>query len=1061
MHTHDKSDAVRNFKLPSQVRWLYMYFALGALGIAAISARLSFSQAITGDFSKAVTSNYEWVEREGLYSELIRLANACEVPVVKALDSNVTDTAAADLSESVRDFHKHLRIARKEAHLNVNQAERLPMLEELNKVSELLRVVESEGRQAIEDQSNGDSQSAIGHLAALNSSSEHAAQLMSGIFRTIRSSFGNRFEEQLREAETMRGYQVWFAFGVLGLVAGVSFYGHRLSNATHQSMQTMSEQAIALANNEARLRTILATAAEGIVTINAHGVIDSCNAATLELFRCDENEVVGRTLRSMVSHSAGPSQSATATSINGSNPVSLDELVGQRQELVAERPDGTNFVVDFAAAEVKIDEQRTITGILHDITDRKLFEAKLDQARHAAEAATRAKSQSLANMSHEIRTPMTAILGFADLLREPGHSEEERVRCTETIRRNADYLLSLLNDILDLSKIEAGGMSVEQIKCQPIQLVQDVVALKRQAAYEKGIELDVVFDSSVPATIEGDPVRIRQILLNLISNSIKFTNEGYVRLHVAVHDVKTNPNLHFKIVDTGIGMTEPQTARLFRPFTQADSSTTREFGGTGLGLSICKRLVEMMGGMINVTSVVDLGSTFTFYVPTGSLAEVQWIESFSLAAQNANETPTPCQTSQLPARVLLAEDGVDNRRLISYHLQKAGATVVHTENGQEAVQQARLADQLKQPFDIILMDMQMPILDGYQATGELRQLGYRGPIVALTAHALFGDREKCINAGCDDYLNKPINAKKLLETVRRFWHQTQMADGELSSVEAATLVVDASRVSSTRSAASMPKLESNVTSNVKSLERSNVDGISNTTSRADEVSSDEVRNGDCPEGGLKEASSKPQVSPNIVDSMQPEPLLSEFAGDEEMLEMLETFVNSLVDRIELIDKLFTNQEWTKLKDMGHQLKGAAGGYGFPAITELAAQVERLSQQAADSELDNENDSINQLKSCVDGLIYTCRRAILGGTIDATDEQSPHELAEVAVVPDLSVRENTFDDSNVVAILDEIEVLTSTIDDGVNVTDKLGEVDTPRRHTIATDPHKEEDSEVVL
>jgi PAS domain S-box-containing protein len=964
MNAQIDSDAVRNFKVPSRTRGLYMYFVLGALGIAAVSTSLSFSQAITDDFSDAVTSNYEWIEREGLYSELIRLLNACEEPIVTALETGKTEDVENRLTDAVKRFRRHLEIARKETDINVGPRERAPLIAELDAVSELIRNLEISGHQALQAKVAKDDARAIAHLAALNRNSQKAAQRLVNAFNAIRGSQGDRLEKQLQDAETLRGYQAWFAFGVLGLVVCVSFFGHRLSKTTHDSIRTMTKQAHALADQEARLRTIFATAAEGIVTIHPDGVIESCNAATLELFGCGEGEIVGRTLGSLMTHNPD-----AAVSDSQARAVSLESLVGQRQELLAERPDGTTFIVDFAAAEVRCNDHRVITGILHDITDRKLFEAKLDQARHAAEAATRAKSQFLANMSHEIRTPMTAILGFADLLREPEQSEEERSRCAETIHRNADHLLSLLDDILDLSKIEAGRMSVEQVECNPIDLVRDVDALVRQRAREKCLEFEVVLDSRIPETISGDPVRIRQILLNLVGNSIKFTNAGRVQLHMWTEDVDSEPALHFKVVDTGIGMSKNQIAQLFRPFTQADSTTTRQFGGTGLGLSICKRLVDMMGGNIQVTSVADVGSTFCFHLPTGDLDNIAWVDSYSQIVPAA-ENPIEVRTGRLTARVLLAEDSADNRRLISYHLQKAGATVVHTEDGQDTVQQARLAAQLGQPFDVILMDMQMPIMDGYQATAELRQLGYRLPIVALTAHAMSGDREKCINAGCDDYLTKPIVADELLDRVRRYWNQNRKTEQSVDQT-------------SSESKPQIPTLTNSI----------------------------------------EEPTEK--IQPAISRPVHEETLVSEFADDPEMIEILAKFLTGLNDRIEEIDGFFIKSDWGGVTNVAHQLKGAAGGYGFPIISEVAAELERLSRATMESGSSLGGESSNaQVKSCLDRLVVICRLAIASN--HSTSDDSRRKITQYRrPSTNPSLRMGTQIDKDAAAILDEIEVIPSS------------------------------------
>jgi signal transduction histidine kinase/CheY-like chemotaxis protein/HPt (histidine-containing phosphotransfer) domain-containing protein len=389
--------------------------------------------------------------------------------------------------------------------------------------------------------------------------------------------------------------------------------------------------------------------------------------------------------------------------------------------------------------------------------------------RDAADAANRAKSEFLANMSHEIRTPMTAVLGYADLLLDQDLAPPERLECIQTIRRNGEHLLTVLNDVLDLSKIEAGKLLIERIACGPAQIVVDVASLMRVRALEKELDFGVEFATPVPETIESDPTRLRQILVNLTGNAIKFTETGSVRIVVRCDP----PKLSFSVVDRGIGMTREQVERLFRPFTQADSSTTRRFGGSGLGLVICKRLADMLGGTIAVESAAGSGSTFTLTIDTGPLEGVPMLSGLQEAGAATPAASPDVSQIRCVGRVLLAEDGADNQLLISTHLRKAGAVVTVAENGRVAVEKALAAIEGGAPFDLILMDMQMPELDGYGATATLRAKGYTRPIVALTAHAMASDRERCLRAGCDDYLSKPIHRPELLSTVRRYIEQVR------------------------------------------------------------------------------------------------------------------------------------------------------------------------------------------------------------------------------------------------------------------------------------------------
>jgi len=380
--------------------------------------------------------------------------------------------------------------------------------------------------------------------------------------------------------------------------------------------------------------------------------------------------------------------------------------------------------------------------------------------------ANRAKSDFLANMSHEIRTPMTAIMGFADILTNPHLAESDKLNSVNTVRRNAEYLLRIIDDILDVSKIEAGMLRVERIKCSPIQEVDDVHAMLEPRASAKGLSLNVEYAWPIPETIESDPVRIRQILVNLIGNAIKFTSTGglKVRVSLGAETAAGQRQLVFEVTDTGVGMTPEQMARIFKPFSQADETMTRKFGGTGLGLVISKRLAELLGGTLEVESQAGRGSTFRAAIATGPLAGVAMRTSTD-RIKRKHDSAAPRLRFRNRVHILLAEDGIDNQRLITYHLARAGAEVVVAENGRIAVDRIMEARHSNAPFDVVLMDMQMPEMDGYTATAVLRRNGYAGPIIALTAHAMSGDREKCLAAGCDEYATKPINAAALIQKI--------------------------------------------------------------------------------------------------------------------------------------------------------------------------------------------------------------------------------------------------------------------------------------------------------
>ncbi|MHC5024242.1 MAG: PAS domain-containing hybrid sensor histidine kinase/response regulator [Planctomycetota bacterium] len=520
--------------------------------------------------------------------------------------------------------------------------------------------------------------------------------------------------------------------------------------------------------SDERMRLAVEAAPNAMLLMNRDGIMTMVNSKMEEYFGHAREELVGQPIELLVPErirAAHPDLRRRFMESPRARPM------GEARDLTAVRKDGSEFPVEIGLNPIETNEGTYVLAAIVDVTERRLTEEALRQARQVAEDASRSKSAFLANMSHEIRTPMTAILGFADLMLETDQSEQEQVTHLQTIKRNGMHLLSIINDILDLSKIEAGQMDIERIETPLWQIVDDVASLMRVRAADKGLTLDVEFVFPVPRTIQSDPVRLRQILMNLVGNAIKFTETGGIRILVrAPARDDPDPVASVEVIDSGIGLTPEQLQRLFKPFSQADSSTTRRFGGTGLGLTISRRLARILGGDIEVTSTPGQGSAFRLTVTTGPLDDVPLIAHageamIELSAPEGSGGHDADDMSPLEhARILLAEDGPDNQRLISLHLRKAGAEVDVAENGRVAVKQALAAIEAGQPFDLILMDMQMPEMDGYEATTELRRRGYTRPIVALTAHAMSGDREECLEAGCDDYATKPIDRITLIAT---------------------------------------------------------------------------------------------------------------------------------------------------------------------------------------------------------------------------------------------------------------------------------------------------------
>ncbi|MDT8452077.1 MAG: transporter substrate-binding domain-containing protein [Gammaproteobacteria bacterium] len=531
--------------------------------------------------------------------------------------------------------------------------------------------------------------------------------------------------------------------------------------------------------------------------------------------------------------------------------------------------DGSLFWNKLTIAPVPDDTGKVthFIGIINNITKRMRAEDKLIRlnatlearvkertselqlARDQAEAANQAKSHFLSNMSHEIRSPLTAIIGFSESLQTDELSPAERRGNISTVTRNARYLLQVINDILDLSKIEAGQLNVEQISTPLFPLLGDLDSLLGTSARNKGLEFRIKYHLPLPETIVTDPVRLKQILVNLCSNAIKFTDSGGIEI-----EVSSDPDfgrLQFTVSDSGIGMSAAEMATIFDPFTQADATVTRKYGGTGLGLPISLKLATALGGELKCESHKGQSSRFMLTVVNHDQAQATAINRLEEASLHHHESHDQVEIKPLNGRILLVEDSADNQQLVSMYIQKTGAQLSIAENGLQAITIA-----LEQAFDLILMDMQMPVMGGLEAIRQLRADGYTRPIVALSANALLSDQKKCTAAGADDYLLKPIEQYRFYQVLNRYLAE-----------------------------------DTSATSLKKNRERQ--------------------------------------------QAMQESP---------QYQAMVAGFLDSLPQMLDEISAALHEKNWETLQTRSHDLKGMGGALGYPKITELAGEVNRLVKQ---------------------------------------------------------------------------------------------------------------------
>ena len=775
-----------------------------------------------------------------------------------------------------------------------------------------------------------------------------------------------------------------------------------------------------------RVRNALDTLVEGLMIMDDQGRIIFANSAFENIIGANTQELIGKhaTEFGWLDESGRELESLPWVKV-GTGESTEESCVAKFIRTV----DGSECEFIFKVQCTPIGgAEGANRGVLSSFEDITLIEnqkAELADSKKAAEIANQAKSEFLANMSHEIRTPMNAILGFTDIMRRGmTKDKDEQEDYLNTIHSSGTHLLELINDILDLSKIEAGKMELETIDSSPFKIIGEVISVLNVRAEEKSIGLEFNATSKLPEKIKTDPVRLRQVITNLVGNAIKFTESGKVIVEAKMLAEST---MEIRIIDSGIGMTKSQLKKIFEPFSQADNSVTRRFGGTGLGLSISLKIAKALGGDLGAESEPGKGSTFIVTLKTGDTSEFRMVDAkeasdlIRLEHQEHNQN-----VNSLPdSNILVVDDGTANRKLMNLILSRAGAKTVLATNGQEALDAVA-----KEEFDIILMDMQMPVMDGYTATRTLRENGYTKPIFALTANAMKGDEEKCLSAGCSGFLSKPINIEKLLQTLSKVLEENSPAKdsrhnaGSLTGQESKSPVspakATAKNLMETRPSDSKSEtqkfdktLGQNVNSNEIRKEMQNteqrrskplidlggnilnswkqqefelleqqaldlfafaelnkLDELADVSRRLHQlVSSNSLSEiptalkdfAKCAKESIERLDIEQSESQKIRKFDLPEFVESSLPMDDpELREIVEDFVPHLENKISEMNAQFSANDFGSLADNAHWLKGSGGTVGFNDFYEPARELEKAAKASAVDEIDNHLNHIQAL-----------------------------------------------------------------------------------------------------
>ena len=700
-----------------------------------------------------------------------------------------------------------------------------------------------------------------------------------------------------------------------------------------------------------RVRDAFDNMAEGLLIMDRKCQIMMANAKFGALVGLDADRLSGMSVADF------PWQSDSE--LPWSRAVREQKVITERSLRIVAADQGLRtFSVSAAPVLGHTGTSRGVMVTFDDVTELEVHKRELIKARNAADAANEAKSSFLARMSHEIRTPMNAIIGYTDILRQGSVKPDEQVRYLTTIQSNGDHLLELINDVLDLSKIEAGQMTIERRDVQFVTLCMQVLDTLKVKTDEKDLYLRLEVETPVPAIIETDETRLRQILINTIGNAIKFTSNGGIKLIARLVNHNGKQLLEFDIADTGIGMPDSALKNIFQPFTQADSSVTRKFGGTGLGLAICKQLSESLGGGIRARSTEGKGTVFTVTIDPGPIAEdVTLVTQATLKNHDVVHSLKPTRNRRIDGggHVLIVDDTKANRDLASLMLSKIGLTFDVAENGKEALEQLA-----KRPYDVVLMDVNMPVMDGLTATRHLRKAGLKTPVIAVTAMALDSEKAKCIDSGCDSFLLKPIRRESLINVLAEFFDVIEevvepMATAETTRVKQVRLS-EGSTIS-TASAEIAPSFAASPTR----IAKSETKGIEEPVKQGQPMDAQGESIEDLLTDILGDSVATTDRAPTASsagDGKLPDVVTTSLPHEPEFLAIVSDFVDRLHSRLPEFEQALAIGNTKQLSDLGHWLVGASATVGLDVLTDPGRQLE----YSDGSDPEKQADLIEQIKT---------------------------------------------------------------------------------------------------